>query len=183
MIYGSISRRYAKALFDLGQEKNLLPQFVLQIEQFNTLWNENPELRHSLTSPTVPLKLKKDILDKITARMAAPEPIKRFLTLLVVKQRVESITLIYLTLKSMADKKDGILRGEIVSAFPLDPPQFSYIVQSMEKKIGKKIILTREVDPALIGGIVIKLEDKIIDGSVKGQLEDVRKTIIGDIHP
>ena len=71
----------------------------------------------------------------------------------------------------------------MISAFLLDPPQFSYIVQSMETKIGKKVILTREVDPALIGGIVIKLEDKIIDGSVKSQLEDVRKTIIGDINP
>jgi F-type H+-transporting ATPase subunit delta len=183
MIYGSISRRYAKALFDLGQEKNLLSQFVLQIEQFNTLWNENPELRHALTSPTVPLRLKKDVLNKIATRMAAQEPVKRFLTLLVVKQRVESISLIYFTLKAMADRKEGILRGEVVSAFPLDPPQFSYIVQSMEKKIGKKVILTREVDPALIGGIVIKIEDKIIDGSVKSQLEDVRKTIIGDINP
>lgn len=183
MIYGSISRRYAKALFDLGEEKDLLSLLIRQLGLFNTTWNENPELGHSLTSPTIPLRTRKAILQKLASKMELNEYLQRFLHLLVEKGRIESVNLIYLTLKAMADKKEGILRGEITSAFPLDTSQFDYILGSLEKKTGKKIIMTKQVNPDLIGGIFIKIEDKIIDGSVKSHLEDVQKTLAGEINP
>jgi F-type H+-transporting ATPase subunit delta len=183
MIYGSISRRYAKALFDLGEAAGTLLEIVRQVELFNNIWGESRDMRSALTSPMVPMKVRREIVTKTASSLGASEPVLRFLRLLVDKGRIESIGLITLTLKAMTDRKEGVMRGEITSAFPLDPPQVDAIVGSLEKKAGKKIFLTRRVDPDLIGGIVIKLDDRVIDGSVRSRLEDVRKTITGDSHP
>ncbi len=177
MIYGSISRRYAKALFDLGVEKNMLAQFVRQIEAFYELWSGSEELQKALTNLAVPGKAKRAIVEKLALRISAGDFVKRFLLLLTKRGRIETIQLITLTLKSMADRKEGIVRGEVASAFPLDPSSFSYVQTNLEKKTGKKIILTKRVDPELIGGIVIKIEDLVIDGSIRRYFEDIRKRI------
>ncbi len=182
MNYGSISRRYAKAIFDLAVEKNLLSEVTAQMEQLLALWKENAELRGALTSPTVPMRTRKAVVSSIAAKAGLIEMVREFLLLLVRKGRMESLELIVLTLKAMADRKGGVVRGTLVSAFPLDPPQVDYIQGSLEKKIGKKIILKREVDPGLIGGIVIKIEDKVIDGSVRSALMSMRKTLVGEIQ-
>ena len=177
MIYGSISRRYAKAIFDLGVEKNMLAQIVRQIESFYSIWSGSEELQKALTNLAVPARAKRAIVEKLAIRIQATEYVKRFLLLLTQRGRVEGIQLIYLTLKSMADRKEGIVRGEVASAFPLDPSAFSHIQTNLEKKIGKKVILTKRVEPELIGGIVIKIEEKVIDGSIRSYFEDIRKRI------
>jgi F-type H+-transporting ATPase subunit delta len=182
MIYGSISRRYAKAIFDLAVEKNLLPQVMEHMEQFLAAWKEDEGLRTALTSPAVTLKTRRDIVAAVAAKAGLIEMVRQFLLLLVQKGRMESLELIVLTLRAMGDRKEGIVRGELVSAFPLDPPQLEAIQHNLEKKIGKKIVLMRKVDPDLIGGIVIKIGDKVIDGSVRSALEDMRKTLTGEMR-
>jgi F-type H+-transporting ATPase subunit delta len=182
MIYGSISRRYAKALFELGTESGMLSRYVREIELMSNYWSESKELRGAMMSPAIPLKTRRGILDKLAAKFGFCDHVHRFLALLVNRGRIDSIELIHLTLKAMADRKEGVLRGEVTSAFALERDQVDYLVGALEKKTGKKIFVTQHVDAALIGGVVIKMEGVVVNGSIRSSLEEFRKTLRGDIE-
>jgi len=183
MIYGSVSRRYAKALFDTAAAAQALPAVVGGIEAFRDLWAGGGELRQALTNPMVPLAVKTGILEKVAGRAALHDTVRRFLHLLLRKGRMEIVPIVALQVRAMADDREGILRGEVASAAPLDPATADALVRALQASTGKKVVIAQRVDPALIGGAVIRIGDKIIDGSLRSALSGLRRRLTGVANP
>jgi len=81
-------------------------------------------------------------------------------------------------LRSLSDEKNGVCRAKIVSASSLPETYFNQLRQSLEKMLGKRVVVEHEEDPELIGGIVTRIGDNTIDGSIQGRLEELRRRLL-----
>lgn len=176
MILASVSRRYAKALFEIAEEKNLIEIISKQFKTFYTVWEQSKQLRQYMLTPLITTKEKKTIIEKISTTAGLNDIMTKFLIHIAEKERFASLQLIYLTFQTMVDRKRGILRGEITSAFEVDEDQLLELTKTIEAKTGKKVILSKKIQPELIGGIILRIGDKIIDGSLKGYLDRLKSS-------
>jgi F-type H+-transporting ATPase subunit delta len=174
-----LARRYAKALFSLGKEKNQLESYNEALSAIAVLYNESPEIGDSLTNPLYPLDARQKIMKKIAEVVKADAILTAFLNLLVEKQRAGVLPDIAQEMQVMVDKDQNISHGTVVSAIELDSALQEKIQATLEKITGNKVMLETQVDPSIIGGIIAKVGDLVFDGSIKTQLNGLKESIKG----
>lgn len=172
-----VAKRYASALFTAARKTGKLDSVEADLATLEKLWSEIPALRQALESPLVPSDRKQEIVDKSLA--SGLDPLTRsFLHLLIEKRRVEILLTVREEFDRQADEARGLLRAHAVVAFEMDDVQRAALVSALEKRTGKLVELTVDVDTAVIGGAVVRMGDKIIDGSVRGSLERLREQML-----
>jgi F-type H+-transporting ATPase subunit delta len=176
MIAGSLSRRYAKALFQLAVAENREDAVAGELAQFAEVFAQ-PQLNHVLNDPAFSRQRRKNIVAQIAREIQLSELMTHFLELLIERDRVSFLPAIVERYHRMLDEKKGQAEARIVAANPLDEGDLRRLRESLEKISGKKIIVQQESDAALIGGVVVQLEGKIYDGSVRTQLEKMKKQV------
>jgi len=174
VINNTISRRYAKALVQLGSEGGLVDIFRDELAAVDRLFAGNAELRAAFGDPAITLEQKKSIMKELVVKLACSELVGNFLMLLVDKNRVAFLGHIVLAYEKLADEYSGVIRPMIRSAFPLDDSQVAGIQQALEAKSGKKVVPQVLVDKTLLGGIVTQIGDIAYDSSVKTQLKRIQ---------
>lgn len=175
-----ISYRYANSFFQLAEEKNLLKKFADDIELiFNTLY-QSRELRSILRNPVIKLKDKKNLLSKIFGSKIRKET-SEFLDFIVEKNREDIIMEIMKEFLNLRDNKEGIVRTGITSSVDLTDSVKKDLVSKLEKRTGKKVKPEYYVDKNLIGGFIVKIDDTMLDASVKHQLDLLRKKFSEEI--
>lgn len=170
MIEKAVARRYARGLFDVAREQNQVDEVASDLQEVVATLRQEPELQRLLERQRVSTRSKKDLLSKLWQERVC-RLVYCFLELLIDKHReryLEAILEVYLDL--VRDLKN-ITVAEIRTAFPLDPQREAALQQALEVMTGKKIELRLNVDPELIGGIIIKIGDRVYDGSVKKRLQ------------
>lgn len=170
MITNAIARRYAKALVQLASEEGAVEKCLAELTAFEGVLAANPDLRGILTSPAYRVEVKREIVRDLLARLSLAATPANFLLLLIDRNRLDYLSQIIASYGTFADELSGVVRPTLTSAIPLDAGQVEEIKQTLAKSTGKKVVLTVEVDPSLIGGVVTKIGDKVYDGSVKTQL-------------
>lgn len=170
MINNAIARRYAKALVQLGSEKDLIDRFSQELKVVSDLFAGSSELRAAFANPAFTAEQKKQIMRDLIARMQSSELVANFLLLLVDKNRVACLSEIVETYEKLADDQSGVIRPVITTAFALDDTQVGAIKGALEQKTGKKVVPQVKVDQSLIGGVVTQIGDIAYDSSVKTQL-------------
>jgi len=170
VINNAIARRYAKALVQLGSEKNQIEQFSTELKHVDALFASDSGLQAVFGNPAFTAQQKKEIMKGLIARLGCKELISNFLMLLVDKNRVSLLSHIIDIYGKLADEHSGVLRAEVTSAFELDAQQVSSIQDALKKKTGKKVVININVDKALIGGVITQIGDIAYDSSVKTQL-------------
>jgi len=174
-----LARRYAKALFSLGKEKNKLESYNEALAAIAALYDESPEVGDSLTTPLYPLDARQKVMKKIAQSVNADAILTAFLNLLVEKQRAGALPDIAQEMQLMVDKDKNISHGMVVSAIKLDSDLQGKIQATLEKITGNKVMLETKVDPSIIGGIIAKVSDLVFDGSIKTQLNGLKESIKG----
>ena len=176
MIEGTLSRRYAKALFQLavadGKEDAVADELASFAGAFAV-----PELRHVLNDPAFSRQRRKNIVAQVARELAVSVLVTHFLELLVDHDRLGFYPAIVERYRRMLDDQKGQAAARVVSARSLDESELKRLVATLESISGKKIVLKQETDASLIGGAVVHLEDKIYDGSVRAQLEKMKKQV------
>lgn len=170
----AIARRYAKALVQLGVEEGRVDAFNGELSQLNAAIVASPELRSVFADPAYGIEAKKEILKEITGKLAVSPIIANFAQLLLDRSRIAALPQIADSYGLYADELSGVIRPTLISALPLEAEQVEEIRKSLEVSSGKKVMLKVEVDPALIGGVVTKIGDKVFDGSIKTQLRKIQ---------
>ena len=170
MINNAIARRYAKALVQLGSEKELIARFSQELGPVNVLFSGNAELQAVFANPAFTAEQKKQIMRELVARMQCSDLVANFLLLLVDKNRVAYLSQIVETYEKLADEQSGVVRPVVTTAFALDDAQIGAITSALEQKTGKKVVPQIKVDQSLIGGVVTQIGDIAYDSSVKAQL-------------
>lgn len=170
MSANAIARRYAKALVQLAADEGAVDKFHGELSTMETLISGNPELVSILSDPAHGIEEKLEILKEVAGKMTLSDTIRNAILLLQERNRLGFLPAIVTSYSELADELSGVLRPVVTSAFPLDDNKIAELKSALEKSTGKKVILTVEIDSTLIGGVVTKIGDKVLDGSVKTQL-------------
>ena len=173
----AVSRRYAKALILIGQEDGQAEQYNAELESVVGLFDTQEDFETALINPLFNKNDRKKVLEAVLAATDLSEIMKSFLILLFDKGRIGFLREIASYYKDLADELKGVVKASIVSATELSSEAVEKIKESLSKKTGKTIVLNVEQDPGLIGGVVTKIGDLVMDGSVKTQLMNMRETL------
>jgi len=173
----AISRRYAKALILIGQEDGRAEQYNAELESVVGLFDTQEDFETALINPLFNKNDRKKVLEAVLAAIDLSEIMKSFLILLFDKGRIGFLREIASYYKDLADELKGVVKASIVSATELSSEAVEKIKESLSKKTGKTIVLNVQQDPGLIGGVVTKIGDLVMDGSVKTQLMNMRETL------
>ncbi len=174
-----LARRYTKALFSLGKEQGKAEEYAEKLSEIAALFEEAEGVADALTNPLYPLEARQKVMAKIAESAGADAILTRFLDLLVEKKRAGILPDIALEMKAMVDREQGISHGSLISAIELDASLLEKIQATLEKITGTKVILETQVDPSIIGGIIAKVGDLVLDGSIKTQLNGLKESIKG----
>jgi F-type H+-transporting ATPase subunit delta len=172
------ARRYAQALLDVALEKNDTG-LRQDLEALGRLYVENAELRTLLLHPTVPTEKKTAVIAAIL-RGRPSDLLQRLITLLVERDRIELLPLIAKAYVRRWNARKGIVEAEAISARELDDTEARAISAAAALASGgKQIELSRRVDPSLMGGVLLRMEGRIYDGSVRARLRALREQLAG----
>jgi len=174
VIAGSLARRYAKALMDIGADQKNADKLGADLRAFAQAMSVSKELTAALSNPAFPRADRKKILDALATRFGTTPVTKNFLFVLLDKERLAALPAISKEVDRMLEAKAGRVSAEVTSAQPLTAAQLQQITASLEKLSGKKVQVVKKEDPALLGGVVAKVGDTIYDGSVRTQLRQLR---------
>ncbi len=134
-------------------------------------------LRQLLESPTLAMDKKAAMLADLAAALDLSEGMRKFLGLVQSKDRLGFLPQIEDTYRRLADELSGVLRAQITAAVELDAAQQQAIGASLEKQTGKKVALSVNVDPQLIGGVQAEIGGRLFDGSVRTQLKRIEESL------
>ena len=174
MVTGSLARRYARAIIELGTEQQNLDRMGAELRALAGAMKESAELVSSLTNPAIRRADRRRIFDGLLQRIGAQPQTKNLVYVLLDGERVGSLVAISREVDAMIAAKSGRVAAEIISATPLDAGQVQQIQAALEKLSGKKVDVTKKEDPALLGGVVAKVGDVVYDGSLRTQLHAIR---------
>lgn len=178
MAAGSVSRRYARALFSMGVDRGTFEQLGKELEAFSDLWSGSAELRQAMENPVFKVSEKRAVLQNILPRVAPTSEVQKFILLLLERRRLQGVAAISRAYRELADAHTGRVRAHVTSAQPLAAAELERVRQSLAKRTGKQVILESSVDPALIGGLVARVGDLVLDGSVRTQLGTLRDKLL-----
>jgi F-type H+-transporting ATPase subunit delta len=174
MVTGSLSRRYAKAVFDIGSQQGDLTKLGADIRSLAKAMHDSAELGTVLSNPAIRRSDRKKVVDGLLQSIGVQTASRNLVYLLLEGERMASIPGISRALDEMIEAKAGRVTAEVTSAKPLDPTQLSQINAALEKLSGKKVSVTTRQDPELLGGVVAKVGDTVYDGSLRTQLRTLR---------
>ena len=170
-----IAAPYARALFDFSVEKNIMHQVTADFQNLETFLDENAELTGYLNNPLVSQEAKREILAKILQSQVNAETFK-FLMVLVNRDRISLLKSVISNYLELVYETASIKMIEVSTAFPFTNLQKNTLIQKLKELTNaREIRLIITVDSSLIGGFLIKTESKVIDFTVKNQLQRLAK--------
>ncbi len=172
-----VSKRYAKALIAIGQEDGQTQDYGKQLSEMVDLFDTQDGFEKALINPLVNKNKRKQVLENVLAAVQPSAVVEKFLLLLFEKGRIGFLREITSCYMELADELSGVLKGKVISATKLPVKKLNKIQSTLSKKMGKTVVLTTEVDSSLIGGVVTKIGDLVLDGSVRTMLDNMRETL------
>lgn len=179
MSNGMVAKRYAVALFQLAKEQNVIDQIENELLVVKEVFTTNQELIDVLNHPKVTNEAKKSIVKEAFGSLS--QQVVNTLYLLVDRHRVDVVTEIVNHFVQSANEVRGTEDAIVYSVRPLSDTELSAISTSFAKKIGKNSLrLQNVVDAKLIGGVKLRIGNRIYDGSVSGKLERIERQLVAN---
>jgi F-type H+-transporting ATPase subunit delta len=179
----AVASRYASALADvvLAPGSTVTPEQALaQLAALEGLLSGSTELRTVLLSPAVAASRKRGAVRRIGESLNMPATVRNFLYVIIDHRRVGLLKTIRQEVEAQFDARRGVVRALVTSARPLSASQRPDLEAALERRTGKKIRGEYRTDESLIGGMVVRAGSKVFDGSVRGQLETLRRRLTSD---
>jgi F-type H+-transporting ATPase subunit delta len=176
MMRTGIAHRYARALFQAALDQGAADEVFGDVESFLAAKRKTPALGRVFESPQVPTEDKHRVVDTVLKSRVH----KLFLDLLHVlidKQRIMFAGDVAEAYRQLYEAHKGIIEVKAITAIPLDDPQKEKLIRRLAEQTKKTIRLTAVVDPDIIGGVILKLDDQLIDGSVRHQLAELKRRL------
>jgi F-type H+-transporting ATPase subunit delta len=176
----SASLQYANAMADIALAQGAAEPAGKQLQQFGAAYAESAELRTSLASPAVSIEAKHGVIEKLAARLGASKIIRNFLFLLTDHRRTHLIPEVIAAFHEVIRQRQGVAEAEVSSAVELSAAQKKEMAATLTRLTGKKIEAKYALDPALLGGAVVRIGDTIYDGSLRSRLNEMRKWLAAE---
>jgi F-type H+-transporting ATPase subunit delta len=170
-----IAEVYARSLFEVAKENDVLDDVHEQLDEFTEALDENRELQVFFFSPYFSSEEKKDAIGKLVED--ADEHFVRFLELLAERHRMPVIFRIRREFESLWAEENKLLPVTITSAVELDDDTVKKLQKEIEDQTGRRTELTTKVDPDVLGGLAVQVGNSIMDGTVRARLERLRRQV------
>lgn len=173
-----LARPYAEGLYNsIKTNVETRDQVFDELKGLMELIKKDQKFRTLLETPTISRAAKENFLDK-TLRGKCHDILMNFLLLLAQKGRLFLVEDVFRQLMDILEKADNKVRAKIITAIPLDEEAQQSIVSGLEDKLKCKIILEQEVDSSILGGFILRIQDTLIDGSLRTHLENLKQHIL-----
>ncbi len=173
-----IARRFAKALLDVALEEGSAERCQEELENLLEVFRNNPELYRVLHTPMHTVLERTSLMNKVSGAVEASEAVAGFMKVLVQTRNVKLLEEVVSAYSRLFDVVAGRLRATAESPWELGADVLSDIKRKLDAMTGKDVIVTGIKNDDLIGGLVIRMENTIIDGSIKTQLELLKEKIL-----
>lgn len=170
------ANRFAEAIFQVASQDNNLDLWLRELSEVDLLLAD-PFAAQVLLNPVIPTERKTAIIT--AARPGMNPSVGRLLRLLIDRGKLDALPKVVERLRFLIDRQRGVDTARVTSAVPLDQGERDLLAARLSARFGKRINLDLAVDPSLIGGVVAQVGDQIIDGSVRGRLERLRRSLAG----
>jgi F-type H+-transporting ATPase subunit delta len=174
---GSLARRYARALLAIGEEEGQTRRILEETEQFGGLASDTPLLREMMEARHINRQDKKTALEAVLSSAGFLPATRNFLFLLIDKGRMNILPPIVSELRRLIEQIEGIERVEVVVPMPLTGTQRDLLQSMLEGQTGRKVLLEETVEPAVLGGMIVKVGSTVYDGSARTQIEYIRANL------
>ena len=176
MISVTLARRYARALLSLSQKQNEVDRTHAELGELAAVFARTPTARRFFESPNISRTEKEAFLEQQRSRLN--RPVHALLHVLLKRRRLDHLVAIASEFEKLAEESQGITRATVRTAVALTDPQADVLTKALERRTGDRILLTREIEPALLGGVVVSLDHKVIDGSLATELWRIRQRLL-----
>lgn len=174
----AVGKRYALALFQIAKEKQLLDQLETELRVVKEVISNNQDLKAVLKSPQITNVKKKEILTSAFSNVN--EFVLNTLKILIDRHREEMIGDVVDGFIALANDDKGIAEAEVISVRPLTDDEKAALSSSFAKRVGKNSLRIKNVvDSNLLGGVKLRIGNRIFDGSLKGKLDRLQRQLLG----
>jgi len=177
LISSSIAQRYARAFFAIAAEEKLYEEFSRELGRFSAVLREQKSLSEFLANPVFEQPDKKAVLEAVMQKVDLSPLTANFLRLLVDKRRIGLLSDIEASYRDLMDDALKKARVTVTTAFPLSGVLSVRLQTRLEELTGRTVELNALEDPALLGGIVVRVGDTLYDGSIRTQLNNIRNLL------
>lgn len=172
-----LAKKYSAAMYAIACEMNALEEVEKQIVTIGETVRDNSELRTVLMHPMLTKEAKKEVVNRIFADGALPS-VMQFISVVIDRNRIDLLPDIVDTYVKMSREGRQIEEAKVVSAVALTAEQESRLVERLNHITGKQVFLSKSVDPSILGGMIVTIGDRMIDGSVTRRLQEMRTTLL-----
>ncbi len=162
----------------IGVEENRVDALGKELASVAETVRGSKELTRLLSSPVIPQDARRSVMKEVLAKLGVGAVVRNAVLLLSDRRRGALVPEISDAYAQLGDEKTGKVHAEVASAVPLSDAQYARLAKLLEQLTGKTVTLARKVDPALIGGVVTRIGDKIYDGSVRTRLAELRQAAL-----
>ncbi len=170
------ARRYAEAAFELAQRDDTVEAWRAELDAAAAIAADE-RIVHMLANPAVAFETRLDIAGSTFGRVVG-QPVLNLIGLLIRRGRIDQLPRVAAEFNRLDNARQGITPATATSAAPLTPDEVRAVTARMEQFTGGRVELDLQVDPSLLGGLVVRVGDRLIDGSVRGRLERLRNQLV-----
>ena len=174
---GEIARRYARAIFGLGEGAQAHAKLLEEVRALSSEIAGSEELGRVLLAPLHPRAERKAVLRELGTRLGLSAEVRVTSELLVDEHRLAILPAVCDELARLVDAEAGRIAARVVTARPLDAAAQQEIRAALARRVGAEVVVDFAVDPELIGGVVARIGDVLLDGSIRTQLEQLGETL------
>ena len=174
-----LAERYAAALFDLADERGILDEVAANLRQLKAMMAESAELSRLIRSPILSREQQGKAVVALAERAGFALLVRDFLAVVARNRRLFAVpAIIEAYLKKLAERR-GEVTAEVAAALPLSTIQIDLLREQLRRSVGRQVAIDVRVDPGLIGGMIIKVGSRMIDGSIRSKLQRLQMAMKG----
>lgn len=174
-----LARRYAKALFELADDRQELDAVAGDLQTIRGLIDESGDLRSVIRSPLIGRDVQGRAVAEVLSQAGVGETVRNFVGVVANHRRLSTLPDMIRAYLGELARRRGEETARVVSARPLDDAQAGAVTESLKKAMGAKVTVDFSVDPALIGGLVVQVGSRMIDSSVRTRLQKLQQAMKG----
>jgi len=178
-IMASVAGRYASALFELASEERQLAEVEKRLLEFQALLDASPDLQRLIRSPVFSAEDQLRALSAVLDRAQIGGLAGNFFRLIAKNRRLFALPDMIKAFRALTARARGQVEAEVTSAFPLKDGQVEALKEALRASAGRDVQLNLKVDPALIGGLIVKLGNRMIDSSLRTKLSSLKVRLKG----
>lgn len=178
-MYEYLDRRYALALYQIGEKNGKVEEYITDLEEIVDLIKTNEELSKVIHHPQITTSRKKKIFTEIF-KDKVDENLLNFLLILIQKDRIEYLEEKLNEIKKIHLEKQNIIKVISKTVIPFTENERTALIEKLETKYKKKVLLEEQIDKSIIGGVYIRVGDEVIDGTIKAKFDEIKKRVINN---